>query len=98
MYKSLNIKERDRYAEMAAKERQSFDEKLSEFYREHPDMVPQSQNKTNVREITNKGPRKPSPPFKVSFSFSFEMLTLTLFVVKSAIKTIIFIKLRRLFF
>lgn len=77
MYKNLTTKERDKYTEMAAKERANFDEKLSEFYKEHPDMVPQPQSKSSAREVATKGPRKASTPFKVveifyfSFNFNF---------------------------
>lgn len=77
MYKGLSMKERDRYNEMATKERANYEEKLSGFYKDHPDMVPTPQSRSSAKEIATKGPRKPSPPFKVNNNFkklNFDLL------------------------
>ncbi|KAL0267845.1 UNVERIFIED_CONTAM: hypothetical protein PYX00_009999 [Menopon gallinae] len=66
MYKNLDEKERQRYAQRAALEKQNFDEKISEFYREHPECEPQTQAKSTTRDLV-KGPRKPCGPFKLFF-------------------------------
>lgn len=68
MYKNLSQEERDKYTDLAAKQRQNFDVKLSEFYREHPEIAQQQQQrKIQGKESSTKGPRKASNPFKVRF-------------------------------
>lgn len=64
-YKGLSDHEKYKYVDQAAKERQNFDEKISEFYKEHPEMVPQPHAKVNPRESKKNGPDKPHAPFKV---------------------------------
>lgn len=65
MYKNLDEKERQKYAQKAAQEKQNFDEKIMEFYKEHPEYEPQPQAKITTRDLV-KGPKKPCGPFKVS--------------------------------
>lgn len=75
MYKNLSMEERDKYTELAAKQRQNFDAKLSEFYREHPEIAQQQQQKkSQAREVTTKGPRKASNPFKVYYFYDLMRL------------------------
>lgn len=75
-YKSLSDSEKGKYVDQAAKERQTFDEKISEFYKEHPEMVPQPHPKVNSRESKKNGPDKPHAPFKV-YTIKFMTIKLT---------------------
>lgn len=75
MYKNLSSEEREKYTDMAAKQRQDFDTKLSEFYKEHPEIALQQQKKTQSKDVPLKGPRKASNPFKVSFCVLIPILT-----------------------
>lgn len=70
MYKNLSQNERDKYTDLAAKQREKFDERLTKFYKVHPEIAQQQQlRKSQGKEVSVKGPKKASNPFKVHHMF-----------------------------
>ncbi|KAK6619621.1 hypothetical protein RUM43_012378 [Polyplax serrata] len=66
MYKNLSQNERDKYTDLAAKQREKFDERLTKFYKVHPEIAQQQQlRKSQGKEVSVKGPKKASNPFKL---------------------------------
>ncbi|GLH14404.1 High mobility group protein D, partial [Gryllus bimaculatus] len=62
MYKALPEKKKKKYSDMAAVQRKEYDEKMIQFYQEHPGLIPK-QEKHDSRSVL--GPKKPLPPFKL---------------------------------
>ncbi|KAG8234923.1 hypothetical protein J437_LFUL015331 [Ladona fulva] len=67
MYKNLSKKKKQKYIDKAAEERREYEEKLEEFYRIHPDMVPKSTPKDKPPPQMEPGPRRPCTPFKLYY-------------------------------
>ncbi|XP_071440708.1 nucleolar transcription factor 1-A-like [Hetaerina americana] len=67
MYKSLSKKKKQKYVDKAAEERREYEEKLEEFYRLHPEMVPKSTPKDKPPPQMEPGPRRPCTPFKLYY-------------------------------
>ncbi|XP_046383911.1 nucleolar transcription factor 1-A-like [Ischnura elegans] len=67
MYKNLSKKKKQKYIDKAAEERREYEEKLEEFYRLHPEMVPKSTPKDKPPPQMEPGPRRPCTPFKLYY-------------------------------
>nr|WBR79115.1 nucleolar transcription factor 1 [Gryllodes sigillatus] len=62
MYKALPEKKKKKYIDMAAVQRKEYDEKILQFYQEHPELHSKNE-KHDSRSVI--GPKKPLPPFKL---------------------------------
>lgn len=63
MYKNLPEKKKKKYVDMAVLQRQQYEQKIQEFYQEHPELVPKHDKHDNKHPEV--GPKKPLPPFKL---------------------------------
>ncbi|PNF25609.1 hypothetical protein B7P43_G03834 [Cryptotermes secundus] len=70
MYKNLPAKKKQKYVDMAAAQRREYDQKLEEFYREHPNLIPKPVPSKDHKPgaAVDTGPRKPSTPFKLFYT------------------------------
>ncbi|PSN58061.1 hypothetical protein C0J52_02056 [Blattella germanica] len=70
MYKTLPAKKKQKYIDMAAAQRKEYEEKLEEFYREHPELVPKPVPSRDHKAAATleSGPRKPTTPFKLFYA------------------------------
>lgn len=70
MYKNLPAKKKQKYVDMAAAQRREYDQKLEEFYREHPNLIPKPVPSKDHKQgaAVDMGPRKPSTPFKLFYT------------------------------
>ncbi|KDR16195.1 Nucleolar transcription factor 1 [Zootermopsis nevadensis] len=70
MYKNLAAKKKQKYVDMAAAQRREYEQKLEEFYREHPNLIPKPVPSKEHKPGTavDMGPRKPTTPFKLFYA------------------------------
>ncbi|KAJ9586872.1 hypothetical protein L9F63_019554, partial [Diploptera punctata] len=70
MYKSLPAKKKQKYIDMAAMNRKEYEEKLEEFYQEHPELIPKPvpSKEHKSGSAVESGPRKPNTPFKLFYA------------------------------
>ncbi|KAF2884838.1 hypothetical protein ILUMI_21315 [Ignelater luminosus] len=85
MYKNISPAKRQKYLQMAAEERRSYEEKLEEFYRLHPE-IPRYVEKPNHSKPVEVGPKKPSTPFALYFEEQLRIIPADSEVDRNALK------------